>query len=162
MISLLVAMDQNRIIGKDNQLPWHLPEDLSYFKKVTMGHPIIMGRKTFESIGRVLPGRQNVIVTRNLHFSHDGCIVLHSIEEVKAFADTANGEVFVIGGSEIFQEILPYADRLYITKIEHTFSGDAYFPDFNEADWMLISSEKGPKNEKNPYDYYFQVYERRR
>ena len=162
MISLLVAMAQNRVIGKDNQLPWHLPEDLAYFKRVTMGHPIVMGRKTFESIGRVLPGRQNVIVTRNPHFSHEGCLVLHSIEEIINFANNYNGEVFVIGGAEIFKEILPYADRLYITKIVHTFSGDAFFPVFDEAEWKLVSSEKGLKNEKNPYDYTFLVYERRR
>ena len=118
MISLLVAMDQNRVIGKDNQLPWHLPADLQYFKKVTMGHPIIMGRKTFDSIGRVLPGRENVIVTRNREYTNTECTILHSIEEVKDFADANEQEVFIIGGAEIFKAILSVADRLYITKID--------------------------------------------
>jgi dihydrofolate reductase len=157
-----VAMDQNRVIGKDNQLPWHLPADLAYFKRVTMGHPIVMGRKTFASIGRVLPGRENIIVTRNKSFSHEGCTILHSIEEIKTFAEKHKGEVFVIGGAEIFKETLPFADRLYITKIEAKFPGDTFFPNFNEEDWKLVSTEKGPKDEKNPYDYYFLVYERKR
>ena len=135
MISLIVAMDQNRVIGKNNQLPWHLPADLQYFKKVTMGHPIVMGRKTFASIGRVLPGRENVIVTRNLDFTAEGCTVLHDISEIKTFADKSDKEVFVIGGAEIFKEILPFTDRLYITEIHENFEGDTYFPKINDEEW---------------------------
>lgn len=162
MISHIVAMDQNRVIGKDNRLPWHLPADLAYFKKVTMGHAIIMGRKTFESIGRPLPGRENVIVTRNRSFQAEGCTVIHSIEEVRQFAAKRNDEVFVIGGAELFQATLPFADRLYITKIEANFPGDTFYPDFEESEWQLVSYTKGIKDEKNPYDYAFIVYERKR
>jgi dihydrofolate reductase len=162
MISHIVAMDQNRVIGKDNRLPWHLPADLAYFKKVTMGHAIVMGRKTFESIGRPLPGRENLIVTRNRSFQLEGCKVLHSIEEVKQFAEKRNDEVFVIGGAELFQATLPFADRLYITKIEASFPGDTFYPAFDESEWQLVSYTKGIKDEKNPYDYAFIVYERKR
>ncbi|WP_027409773.1 type 3 dihydrofolate reductase [Anoxybacteroides tepidamans] len=162
MISLIVAMDQNRIIGKDNKLPWHLPADLAYFKRVTMGHPIVMGRKTFESIGRPLPGRDNIVLTRNRSFQPEGCIVIHSIDDIQKMAAERNDEIFVIGGAELFEAVLPVADRLYITKIEAQFPGDTFFPPFQEADWCLVSSEKGPKDEKNPYDYAFLVYERKR
>jgi dihydrofolate reductase len=162
MISLIVAMDNHRVIGKDNKLPWHLPADLAYFKNVTMGHAIVMGRKTFESIGRPLPGRENIIVTRNRSFQPEGCTVIHSIEDIKQIAAERNDEVFVIGGAELFAVTLPLADRLYITKIEASFPGDTFFPTFNEEDWQLISSEKGTKDEKNPYDYFFLVYERKR
>ncbi|QPA32466.1 dihydrofolate reductase [Thermaerobacillus caldiproteolyticus] len=161
MISLIVAMDNSRVIGKDNKLPWHLPADLAYFKKVTMGHPIVMGRKTFESIGRPLPGRENIIVTRNRSFQPEGCTVIHSVEGIKQIAAKRSDEVFVIGGAELFAAILPLADRLYITKIEANFPGDTFFPVFNEAEWRLISCEKGQKDEKNPYDYFFLVYERK-
>jgi dihydrofolate reductase len=154
-------MDNHRVIGKDNKLPWHLPADLTYFKNVTMGHAIVMGRKTFESIGRPLPGRENIIVTRNRSFQPEGCTVIHSIEDIKRIAAELNDEVFVIGGAELFAVTLPLADRLYITKIEANFPGDTFFPTFNEAEWQLISSEKGPKDEKNSYDYFFLVYERK-
>ncbi|BDG47414.1 MULTISPECIES: dihydrofolate reductase [Parageobacillus] len=161
MISHIFAMDQNRVIGKDNRLPWHLPADLAYFKKVTMGHAIMMGRKTFESIGRPLPGRENVVVTRNRSFRAEGCTVLHSLEEVRQFAANRDDEVFVIGGAELFQATLPVADRLYITKIEASFPGDTFYPAFDESQWQLVSYTKGIKDEKNPYDYAFMVYERK-
>ncbi|MCL6585986.1 MAG: dihydrofolate reductase [Anoxybacillus sp.] len=161
MISLIVAMDNNRVIGKDNQLPWHLPADLAYFKKTTMGHPIVMGRKTFVSIGRPLPGRENIIVTRNRSFQAEGCTIIHSVADIKTIASERKEEVFVIGGAEIFQATLPFADRLYITKIDAHFPGDKFFPPFSETDWRLVSSTKGPKDEKNPYDYTFLVYERK-
>ncbi|WP_183255434.1 type 3 dihydrofolate reductase [Anoxybacteroides tepidamans] len=162
MISLIVAMDRNRVIGKDNKLPWHLPADLAYFKRVTMGHPIIMGRKTFESIGRPLPGRENIVVTRNRSFQPEGCTVIHSIDDIQKIAAERDEEVFVIGGAELFQASLPFAGRLYITKIDASFPGDTFFPPFHEEDWCLVSSEKGPKDEKNPYDYVFLLYERKR
>jgi dihydrofolate reductase len=161
MISIIVAMDVNKVIGKDNQLPWHLPTDLAYFKRVTMGHPIIMGRKTHESIGRVLPGRENVILTRNRDYFAKGCTIIHSIEELIEWKNRQNVEVFVIGGAEIFKQTLPITDKLYITKIHHAFSGDTYFPDYDENDWRLIWKQKGVKDEKNPYDYEFFIYERR-
>lgn len=159
MISLLVAMDNNRLIGRDNDLPWHLPADLAYFKRVTMGKAIIMGRKTFESIGRPLPGRENIIITRNIEFKADGCKVIHSVEEILEM-NQYDKELFIIGGAEIFKEILPHADRLYITEIDAIFSGDTFFPEFSSKEWKESSSEKGPRDEKNPYDYDFVVYER--
>jgi dihydrofolate reductase len=158
MISLLVAMDTNRVIGKDNDLPWHLPADLKYFKNVTIGHPIIMGRKTHESIGRPLPGRENIIITRDKSYKAEGCKVVNSIEETLVSGDR---EVFVIGGAEIFKQVLPDADRIYITYIEDEFEGDTFFPEIDDSEWMVISKEKGPKDDKNPYDYYFVVYERK-
>ncbi len=161
MISLLVAMDQNNLIGRDNQLPWHLPADLAYFKQVTMGHPIVMGRKTYDSIGRPLPGRENIIVTRNPAFTMEGCKVIHSIEEIiKLNNNDKEQELFVIGGSEIFKEILPFADKLYITEIDEAFEGDTFFPEIHQKEWVLLHKEKGIKDEKNPYDYYFSVYTR--
>ncbi|WP_028399654.1 dihydrofolate reductase [Ectobacillus panaciterrae] len=161
MISLIVAMDQNRLIGSHNDLPWRLPADLAYFKKTTMGHPIIMGRKTFESIGKPLPGRENIIVTRNKEYQAEGCTVVHSISELlERFASTAE-EVFVIGGAELFQEALPAAERLYITYIEELFTGDTWFPEISEAEWQEVSREQGVQDEKNPYEYYFTVYEKK-
>lgn len=161
MISLIVAMDQNRVIGKDNKLPWHLPADLQYFKKVTMGHPIVMGRKTFESIGRVLPGRENVIVTRKQDFKAEGCVVLHDITQIKTFADNSDEEVFVIGGAEIFKEILPVTDRLYITEIHETFEGDTFFPVIDENEWDKISSNPGSIDEKNRYAHDFIILQKK-
>jgi dihydrofolate reductase len=160
MISFIVAMDKHRVIGKNNQLPWHLPADLKFFKKVTMGHSIIMGRKTHESIGKPLPGRENVIVTRNLNYHSDGCLVLHSVEELLQYAQGKQEEVFVIGGAELFKEVFPYTDRLYLTQIDEEFEGDTYFPEFHLNEWILLSQEKGIKDEKNPYDYSFNIYKR--
>ncbi|MEH7381894.1 dihydrofolate reductase [Bacillus sp. JJ1533] len=160
MISLLLAMDKNQLIGKDNDLPWRLPADLAYFKRVTMGHPIIMGRKTYDSIGRPLPGRENIIVTRDTSYKAEGCKVIHSIDEIVEMSKETDQELFVIGGAEIFKEILPYSERLYITEIDEEFEGDTYFPVFDKAKWKVISKEKGIKDEKNPYEYTFLVYEK--
>ncbi|WP_059170875.1 dihydrofolate reductase [Bacillus sp. FJAT-27445] len=161
MISFIWAMDRNRVIGKENKLPWHIPEDLKFFKSSTMGHPIAMGRKTFVSIGRPLPGRENIIITRNKEYSNDGCTVLHSIEEFVEYCRENEEEYFVIGGAEIFKEMFPYADKLYITLIHVEFEGDTFFPEFDLEEWELLSSEKGPRNEKNPYDYEFRIYARK-
>ncbi|MFJ7745883.1 dihydrofolate reductase [Peribacillus sp. NPDC097295] len=157
MISLMVAMDENRLIGKNNALPWYLPADLQYFKRVTMGHPIVMGRKTFESIGRILPGRENVIVTRNHDFQVEGCTILHDVSEIKTFADNSEQEVFVIGGAEIFQAILPVTDRLYITQIHEEFEGDTYFPVINETEWESVVTIPGVIDDKNIYAHDFIV-----
>lgn len=161
MISFLVAMDENRVIGIDNQLPWHLPEDLKYFKKVTMGHPIAMGRKTHESIGRILPGRENIVITRQHNYQSEGCTVFYSIKDFISYCQKQNDEIFVIGGAEIFKETFAFADRLYITFIHQDFDGDTYFPEFDFSQWNLLSSNKGPKDDKNPYDYEFRIYERK-
>ncbi|WP_040208539.1 dihydrofolate reductase [Neobacillus jeddahensis] len=161
MISFIVAMDKNRAIGKDNQLPWHLPEDLKFFKRVTMGHPIAMGRKTHESIGRVLPGRENIVITRQPGFQCRGCTMFYTVEEFVRYSREQNGEIFVIGGAEIFRGIFPFVDRLYITYIDEIFDGDTFFPDFDLNQWTLVSSEKGLRNEKNPYDYEFRIFSRK-
>lgn len=156
MIQFIVAYDRNKFIGKDNDLPWRLPADLAYFKRITMGSTIVMGRKTFESIGKPLPGRRNVIVTKQKDYNVDGCEVIHSIDEIQKW----NEDCFVIGGASIFEQAMPIADRLFITYIDEEFEGDTLFPPIDISNWSLISEEKGPKNEKNPYDYYFQVYKR--
>jgi dihydrofolate reductase len=158
MISLIWAMDKNRLIGKDNKLPWRLPADLAYFKKMTLGHTVIMGRKTFESIGKPLPERQNIVVSRNNDFNPKGCTVCHSILEVPELC--SDGEAFVIGGADIYSAFLPYAAKLYLTLIEHEFSGDLFFPEINYDEWELVSKVKGEKNEKNPVDYYFMEYKK--
>jgi dihydrofolate reductase len=161
MISFILAMDENRVIGKDNQLPWHLPEDLKFFKRVTMGHPIVMGRKTHDSIGRILPGRENIVITRQPTFQCEGCTVFYSVQEFVNYSRNQGEEFFVIGGAEIFKETFPFADRLYITKIHEVFEGDTFFPEFVESEWELISCEQGIKNEKNPYDYNFMIFQRK-
>ncbi|WP_203363807.1 dihydrofolate reductase [Bacillus sp. REN10] len=162
MISFIWAMDQNGVIGKDNQLPWRLPEDLKFFKETTMGHPIVMGRKTFESIGKPLPGRENVILTRDRHYEAEGCTVVYSVEELVQKAEQED-ELFITGGAEIFRLMLPFADRLYVTVIEESFDGDTYFPnELDWEDWELVSATPGLKNEKNPYDYQFRIYEKKK
>lgn len=160
IISLIVAMDQNRVIGLNNQTPWRLPADLKYFKKTTMGKPIIMGRKTYESIGRPLPGRKNIIVTRNRHFKAEGCIVVHSIED--ALSAAGEGEVMVIGGAQLYEQLLPVADRLYVTLLETQFEGDTYFPEIDDEDWLEISREENKPSADIPFQYSFIVLERRK
>lgn len=162
MISILVAMDKDGLIGKDNDLPWRLPNDLKYFKQLTTKHTILMGRKTYESIGRPLPNRTNVVLTRNKDFQPEGCKVVHSVEEVqKLFKEDTNDEVFVIGGSDIFKLLLPFTDRLYITRIDESFEGDTFFPEIDFDNWNLVSKEQGEKDENNPYDYYFCIYDKK-
>lgn len=160
MISMIVAMDDKQAIGYNNQLPWHLPEDLKYFKKVTTGHPIVMGRKTRDSIGRNLPNRENVILTRDKHYACEGCTILHSLDDFNNWQALKEEEIFIIGGSEIFKETLHITDRLYITEISGEFEADTYFPNIDWNEWHIISEEKGIRNEQNDYDYRFLVYER--
>ncbi|KHD86057.1 dihydrofolate reductase [Heyndrickxia ginsengihumi] len=160
MISFLWAQDEKGIIGKDNQLPWHLPEDLKYFKELTWGHPIVMGRKTYESIGKALPGRTNVILTRDSHFHAENCLVFSNKHDLLRWAYEKNEEIFITGGAEIFALLLDDVDRLYMTKIHEDIEGDTYFPMINWNEWQLISSKRGLKNEKNPYDYEFLVYQK--
>jgi dihydrofolate reductase len=157
MISFVVAMDENRAIGKDNDLPWYLPNDLKHFKKTTMGKPIVMGRKTYESIGKPLPGRENIVVTRDQSYEAEGTTIVHSVDEVLQINAE---EVCVIGGSEIFKQFLPVADRLYITEIHHTFEADTYFPELNDNEWKELSRTEGIVDEKNKYPHEFVVYEK--
>ncbi|MFP7484636.1 type 3 dihydrofolate reductase [Priestia filamentosa] len=160
MISFIVAMDDNNLIGKDNALPWHLPADLAYFKKVTTNHTIVMGRKTYESIGRPLPKRKNVVLTHSTAFQEEGVTVIHSLDELKEMANRSNEELFIIGGARLYEQLLPVADRLYVTHIRATFDGDTHFPVFSKEEWKIIDSKEHKKDEKNAYDYEFVVYER--
>ena len=160
-LSIVVAMDSNRLIGKDNGLPWHLPADLAFFKKLTTGNTILMGRKTFDSIGRPLPNRRNIVITRNADIEITGCEVVNSIEKALSLVQSET-EVMVIGGAKLYQQILPIADRLYITQIEGEFDGDAYFPSYNEAEWSQISIDSREPDENNHHKYHFITFDRRR
>jgi len=161
-ISLLLAADENNVIGKDNSLPWHLPNDLKYFKNLTWGMPILMGRKTYESIGKPLPGRQNIVITRNENFKADGVAVVRSVETAIDIANDSDiKEIFIIGGAEIFNTILPKANRVYLTRIHHRFEGDVFFPELQEAEWKLVKQRRGDVDEKNVYPHTFEVWERK-
>ena len=161
MISLLFAMDRNRVIGANNDLPWHLPNDLKFFKEKTTGNTIIMGRKTFDSIGRALPNRRNVVLSRQEIELPSNVELIHNVETIlKWNQENPDDELFVIGGGGLFEQILPYADRLYVTLIDDEFEGDVFFPDFSLEEWNETSKEKGIKDEKNPYHYYFIHYDR--
>jgi dihydrofolate reductase len=159
-ISMIWAMARNRAIGKDNKLLWHLPSDLKHFKETTLGKPVIMGLRTFQSLGKPLPGRRNII----LHFETielpEKCELALSIPEAMEKVKDEK-EAFVIGGAMIYKQFLPLASRLYMTYIDQEFTGDVYFPEFDMKEWKLISNVKGVKDYKNPYDYYFRVYERK-
>lgn len=160
--SILVAMDQKNGIGYQNQLPWHLPAELKYFKQLTMGHHLIMGRKTYESIGKSLPGRTTIVVTRNPNYQAEGCLIMHSLEQAFRIAEEqAESEVFVCGGHTIYREALKVADRLYLTRIHAEFQTDLSFPDFKISLWEETSADYHPKDPKNPYSFTFFVYERR-
>lgn len=160
LVSIIAAMDRNRLIGNKNQLPWHLPADLAHFKRVTMGKPVIMGRKTFESIGRPLPGRANIVLTGSADFCAEGVLVASTPEQALEHAAGAE-EAMVIGGSMIYQLFLPRADRLYLTYVEASHEGDAWFPDFELEEWRVIASEEHAADEKNPCAYSFVTYERK-
>ena len=155
-VSLIVAMDKNRVIGKDNDLPWRLPKEFEYVKKTTMGHTLVMGRKNFESIGRVLPGRKNVILTRDKDFSFEGCVIAHSIKEVFELCKN-DEEIFIFGGEQIYEMFLPYVEKMYITKIDYAFEGDTFFPEVNYEEWDEVSVKLGTTDEKNPYTYHFHI-----
>jgi len=161
ILSLLVAADENNVIGKDNKLPWLLPNDLKYFKNLTWAMPVIMGRKTFQSIGKVLPGRKTIVITRNKDWQHKEVAPTHSIEEALEAATVYEvNEVFVIGGAEIFNNAFIKANRIYLTRIHHRFDGDVFFPIINEAEWQLEKSTFCKSDEKNLYDHTFQVWNR--
>lgn len=157
-ISIIVAMAKNRVIGKRGAIPWYLPADLARFKRLTMRHPIIMGRKTHESIGRALPGRQNIVITRQEGYQAKGCDVVHSLEEALERAE--GDEVFVIGGAEIYREALPLAKRIYLTGVDAELPGDVYFPEFDRRAWREVERVPGVMDEKNPYPHTFFTLER--
>lgn len=162
ILSLLVAAGENNVIGKENKLPWHLPNDLRYFKNQTWGMPILMGRKTFESIGRPLPGRKSIVITRNQEWDHEGVITVHSINDaIKKARDLGAKEIYVIGGAEIFRTSLPDAKRIYLTRVHHQFDGDVYFPEIKKEDWILVQNRFCHADDKNAYSHTFQVLERK-
>ena len=158
-LSIVVAMDDNRLIGSKNQLPWHLPADLAYFKKLTTGKSILMGRKTYDSIGRPLPNRRNIVITRNANISIPGCEVVSSIDHALELTKD-DCEVMVIGGASLCEQLLPKINRLYITKIDGEFEGDVFFPKYDDFDWLEVSCESHPKDNSNAYSYKFIVLDR--
>ncbi len=159
MISIIVAVAENGVIGDQNALLWHISEDLRRFKTLTSGHPVIMGRKTFESLGRPLPNRRNIVITRQ-QLEIPNCEVVHSLAEALALCPQEE-EVFVIGGAQIYAEALPLADCFYLTRVEHAYTGDTSFPHWDEAEWQLVDSESFPCGEKYPYPFSFETYRRR-
>jgi dihydrofolate reductase len=164
-LSVIVAAAENGVIGRNNGLPWHLPEDLCYFKRVTMGKPLVMGRKTFESIGRPLPGRTNIVITRQRDYRVEGIRVVASLDEALALAEQiavidGTEELMVIGGEEIYRAAIPRADRLYLTEVHARVEGDAVLPPIDWTEWREHRRELHRAVPPNPYDYSFVVYER--
>jgi dihydrofolate reductase len=161
-VSLIVAAAENGVIGRNNGLPWQLSADLRRFKELTLGHSIIMGRKTFESIGRPLSGRHMIVITRQPNYQPSGAEAVRSLAEaLSAAADSGDGEAFVIGGAEIFREAVARADRIHLTRVHAAVDGDAFFAMPESTDWRLTSSESHPADAKNEYPYTFEVYERK-
>ncbi len=159
-VSIIVAMDRNRVIGKDDTLPWHISSDLQNFKKITMGKPIIMGRKTHESIGRPLPGRENIILTRDKDYQAEGCTVLNSLEDIFEHCKAVD-EIMITGGADIYQLTLDKASKIYLSEVHTEVNGDTFFPELNKNHWMEISREDHKADEKNDYDYSFVVLKRK-
>ncbi len=162
-ISMIVAADEHNVIGGHNTLLWHLPADFARMKQITMGHPLIMGRKTHESIGRALPGRRNIVVTHQQDAHFPGCEVVSSLEE--AFEVTKHDEsdeVFIFGGAEIYKQAMPFAGKIYLTRVHGTFDGDVFFPEIDEREWKEVFREDHEADGQNPYAYSFITYERRK
>lgn len=159
-ISIIVARTENNVIGKDNQIPWYLPADLKYFKQTTVGHHIIMGRKCYESIGKPLPGRINIVITRQKKYEAPGCLVVHSLEHALDIARIqGEDEAFIIGGAEIYRLALEQTTRLYITEVHAKVEGDVFFPEIGE-DWILISEQHNDADDRNEFDYTFTILEK--
>lgn len=160
-ISLIVAHSKNQVIGKNNQLPWHLPADLQYFKKITLGKSIVMGRKTFDSIGKALPGRRNIVISRDKNKHVDDVEFFYSIDAALTAVKNEK-EIMIIGGETVYQQFLPHADCIYATVVDVVLAGDAFFPALNENEWTLVSEESHTPDEKNRCGYTFCVYKRKR
>ena len=158
-ISLIAAMSRSGVIGKNNQMPWHLPADLKYFKSVTMGKPIVMGRKTFESLGKPLPGRLNIVLSRNTNYTAECCTVIHHVDELTSEIDA--DEIMIIGGADIFAVFLPLANNMYLTEVGCEVEGDTFFPEFKDSDWKIELILTQHADEKNPCDLRFMRYDRR-
>jgi dihydrofolate reductase len=161
MISIIVACSENNVIGKDNGLIWRLSNDLKRFKALTTGHAIVMGRKTFESIGRPLPNRRNIILSKNLE-SMEGCEIMRSADEVLELAKSTDEELFIIGGGQVYEQLLPFADKLYLTLVHIVAEGDTFFPALNRDEWTEVARESFKADEKNEFDYEFVDYLRRK
>ncbi len=162
VVKILVACDENRVIGKNNTLIWHLPADLKRFKELTTGQVIIMGRKTYESIGRPLPNRINIVITRQTGYQPEGVIIVHSLEEALLKAKSLHrGDIYVVGGAEIYEQSMDLADEIELTQLHDIFDGDAFFPIIDEQIWQMVSKERGVTDEKNPYQYSFVKYVRK-
>ncbi len=159
MISIIAALAENRVIGVNNTLPWRLPNDLKHFRRLTTGHAIVMGRKNYESIGKPLPERTNIVVTRNRDYRASGCLIAHSLDDALALAKN-DPEIFVIGGAEIYREALPRTDKLYLTQVHAAVDGDTFFPEINPAGWKETARERHAADEKHAYAYSFVVLER--
>jgi len=162
MISIIVAIANNNVIGKDNKLIWHIPEDLKRFKRITDGHTMVMGAATFKSLGKVLPNRKHIVLCKGvkLDVKDNDVILLEDMEDLNKYIKE-DEEVFIIGGGTIYKLFMPKADRLYITKINQDFEGDTFFPEIDENIWKVIGRKPGLKNEENPYDYEYITYERK-
>lgn len=160
MLSIIVAVAENNVIGRNNELIWHISEDLKYFKRVTSGHTVIMGRKTFESIGKPLPNRTNIVISRSTDLKLDGCIVVNSLSEAIAKINPAD-EHFIIGGGSIYRKAMALADKLYLTKVYHSYEGDTFFPEL-DGSWREVSREDFEQGEKFEHPFSFIVYERKK
>ncbi|MGE5355510.1 MAG: dihydrofolate reductase [Deltaproteobacteria bacterium] len=163
IISCIVAIGKNNVIGLNNKMPWHIPEDLKHFKKTTTGHCVILGRKNFDSIGRPLPQRTNIIITRNKSFFHSGCKTAESIEKALSIAlESGENEAFIIGGAEIYKQTIEYWNKLYLTEIDAFFEGDTFFPELDLSQWIMEKEKTVLKSDSNPYNLTFRIYRRKR
>lgn len=160
MVTIIAAVGRNKALGKNNDLIWHLPADLRRFKKVTRGHHVIMGRKTFESLGKPLPSRTNIIVSRNPDYTAEGCIVVNSLEEALKNAKS-DPNPYILGGAEIYKQALSVADQMDLTLVHNDFDADTFFPDFSEENWIEITRQDFEKDEENPYDFSFVQYKKK-
>ena len=159
MISMIVAADENNVIGKDNDLIWHLPDDLKFFKQMTSGHAIIMGRRTFESVGKPLPKRVNIIITRDESYNPEGCVVVHNLEDALAEAHKTDENPFIVGGEQIYRLALPKADIVYLTRVHHEFDGDRHFPELGN-EWTETENEYHDIDEKHAFAFSIKTYKR--
>lgn len=160
MVTLVVAIGKNGEMGKDNKMPWHMPKDLKHFKEITSGYPVIMGRKTYESIGKALPNRTNIVVSRRENWFEEGILIVGSLKEALKFAQKINDSVMVIGGADIFKQTMDIADTLEVTLVDSEFDADTFFPTINTKEWKLTTEEFHTKDEKNRFDFSFKTYKK--
>ncbi len=159
-LSIIAAIGTNNELGKDNQLLWNLPEDMKHFRETTRGHTVIMGRKTFESIGRPLPNRRNIVITRDTTYTHPGIEVVHSLKEAYDLIGATDEEVFIIGGAQLYSEAILRADKLYITHVDGSFEADTFFPEISCEDWERVTTESHMRDNEHAHDYTFTIYQK--